>query len=82
VWVGLQPDRSAEAKHEYGLHCLAELPGDRGQTQGTYDAIVLAVAHQDFLDHGPAALQALGKAKDVRFDVKSALPAEQVDGRL
>jgi UDP-N-acetyl-D-mannosaminuronate dehydrogenase len=47
-----------------------------------YDAIILAVAHRDFIALGPAALRALGKAKCVVYDVKAALPADQVDGRL
>jgi UDP-N-acetyl-D-galactosamine dehydrogenase len=66
-----------EAQHEYGLHCLAELP-----TPGTYDALILAVAHRDFIEMGAAALRALGKEKCVLYDVKAALPADQVDGRL
>ncbi len=31
---------------------------------------------------GPSALRALGKAKSILCDVKAALPADQVDGRL
>jgi hypothetical protein len=55
--------------------------GERGQSPGPYDAI-LAVAHRDFITMGPAALRALGKPKCVLYDVKAALPADQVDGRL
>ena len=84
----------AEAQHEYGLHCLAELPapdhpsplagegpGERGNTS-PYDALILAVAHRDFIDMGAAALRALGKAKCILYDVKAVLPADQADGRL
>jgi UDP-N-acetyl-D-galactosamine dehydrogenase len=67
----------AEARHEYRLDCLAALPDP-----GTYDAIILAVAHRDFIAMGPAAIRALGKAKCILYDVKAALPADQVDGRL
>lgn len=67
----------AEARHEYRLDCLAELPDP-----GTYDAIILAIAHRDFIAMGPAAIRALGKAKCILYDVKSALPTGQVDGRL
>ena len=49
---------------------------------GTYDAIILAVAHREFIEMGPGAIRALGKAKCILYDVKSALPADQVDGRL
>ena len=72
----------AEAQHEYGLHCLAELPGEQGQTPGPYDALILAVAHRDFIDMGAFGLHALGKPKSVLYDVKAVLPANQVDGRL
>ena len=49
----------AEAQHEYGLHCLAELPRERGNT-GPYDALILAVAHREFIEMGAAALRACG----------------------
>jgi len=71
----------AEAQHEYGLHCLAELPGERGST-GPYDALILAVAHREFIQMGAADLRALGKPKSVLYVVKALLSAEQVDGRL
>ena len=71
----------AEAQHEYGLHCLAELAGE-GQSHGPYDALILAVAHREFIEMGAAALRALGKAKCILYDVKAVLPADQVDGRL
>ena len=65
-------------------------PGGRGQdassgeneSTGTYDALILAVAHRDFIDMGAAGLRALGKQKSVLYDVKAVLPADQVDGRL
>ena len=47
-----------------------------------YVGLPLAVAHREFIAMGPAAIRALGKPKSVLFDVKSALPADQVDGRL
>jgi UDP-N-acetyl-D-galactosamine dehydrogenase len=62
--------------------------GERGQAatqtrpEGPYDAIILAVAHRDFIAMGPGAIRALGKPKCVIYDVKAALPADQVDGRL
>ena len=67
----------AEAKHEYGIDCLPALP-----TLGNYDAIILAVAHREFIALGAPALRALGKAQSILYDVKSILPAAQVDGRL
>jgi len=47
-----------------------------------YDAVILAVAHQQFCDMGVAGIRALVKSQSVIYDVKSILPAEAVDGRL
>ncbi len=58
-----------------------EGPGERGST-GPYDALILAVAHREFIAMGAAGLRALGKPKSVLYDVKAVLPADQVDGRL
>jgi len=69
----------AEAQHEYGLQCLAEMPTpDTGQ----YAAIVLAVGHQQFVALGEAGIKALGQKGAVLFDVKGILPLGAVDGRL
>ncbi len=67
----------AEAKHEYGIDCLPALP-----TPDSYDAVILAVAHRDFVTLGAPTLRALGKARSILYDVKSILPAAAVDGRL
>ncbi len=48
----------------------------------SYDAIVLAVAHQAFLDLGDAGIRAFGREHCAVFDIKSLLPAASVDGRL
>ncbi|MBF0161873.1 MAG: nucleotide sugar dehydrogenase [Magnetococcales bacterium] len=47
-----------------------------------YQAIVLAVAHQQFVAMGVEQIRALGVEGAVIFDVKHILPAEAVDGRL
>jgi UDP-N-acetyl-D-galactosamine dehydrogenase len=67
---------AAEARREYGLDLAPDL------RPGTYDAIVLAVAHHQFTDMGAAALRALGKPDCVLFDVKNVLPRDSVDDRL
>ncbi len=74
----LDPWADAAAVHEeYGLDLL------RGQAAGgSYDGIVLAVAHQQFRDMGAAAIRALGKPGAVLYDIKSMLPAGEVDARL
>ena len=68
----------AEAKHEYGIDCLEALPTGPGQ----YDAIVLTVAHQQFVQMGEQALRALGRPGAIIYDVKSVLPARVAEGRL
>ncbi|MCF7979835.1 MAG: nucleotide sugar dehydrogenase, partial [Chromatiaceae bacterium] len=68
----------SEAKQELGIDCLPELPN-----AGTYGAIILAVAHREFIELGAAAIRALGvPGASILYDVKSALPASQVDARL
>ncbi len=49
---------------------------------GTYDAIVIAVAHRQFAEWGIERIRALGKAESVIFDVKCLFPADATDGRL
>ena len=65
-----------EAVCEYGIRPIAELE------QGQYDAIVLAVSHDQFKDLGAAGIRALGKASSVLYDIKYLLPVGDVDGRL
>jgi len=67
---------AAEAQHEYGITPVADL------AEGSYDAIVLAVSHKQFLEMGIEKIRTLGKANCVLFDVKYLFPANQVDGRL
>ncbi|HET8745428.1 MAG TPA: nucleotide sugar dehydrogenase [Ramlibacter sp.] len=67
----------AQADHEYGLRCLADPP-----EQGAYGAIVVAVAHREFLELGVSGVQAYGRPGAVIFDVKGILPAAAVDARL
>ncbi|HEY0179426.1 MAG TPA: Vi polysaccharide biosynthesis UDP-N-acetylglucosamine C-6 dehydrogenase TviB [Dokdonella sp.] len=65
-----------EARHEYGLELVAEL------APGKYDAVILAVAHDQFVELGAEGIRKLGKPGSVLFDVKQALPREAVDDRL
>jgi UDP-N-acetyl-D-galactosamine dehydrogenase len=67
---------AAEARHEYGLD-LIENP-----TPGAYDAVVLAVAHNQFVELGAEAIRAFGGPQSVLFDVKSILPKGAADLRL
>ena len=65
-----------EMQHEYGVSPITTLH------PGSYDAVILAVAHRQFQDMGTARIRALGKPSHVLFDVKGLLPADQVDDRL
>lgn len=50
--------------------------------QGVYDAVVLALAHQQFRAFDAAQIRALGVPDMVVYDVKSAWPRQLVDDRL
>ena len=65
-----------ECERECGIRPIPAL------VPGTYDAIVLAVAHREFRDMGAAAIRALGKPRSIVYDVKYVLPAADTDGRL
>jgi UDP-N-acetyl-D-glucosamine/UDP-N-acetyl-D-galactosamine dehydrogenase len=67
---------SNETQHEYGI-----TPIDQPQ-QNTYDAIVLAVKHDEFVQMGEEKIRALGKENHVLYDIKYILSADEVDGRL
>ncbi|MDO7355797.1 Vi polysaccharide biosynthesis UDP-N-acetylglucosamine C-6 dehydrogenase TviB [Acinetobacter baumannii] len=67
---------SAEVEGEYGLAPVTELKQDH------YDAIVIAVAHDQFKAMSSQELIALGKEKHVLYDLKYVLDKEQSDIRL
>ncbi len=67
---------AAQAQHEYGLTPVSE-PG-----HGVYDAVVVAVGHDEFRALGAAGIRAFGKPESIIYDVKYVLPRESVDGRL
>jgi len=64
------------AKDEYGITTV------NSPVQGKYDAIVLAVAHDEFLELTIEQIKAFGQDKSVLYDIKYLLDADQVDGRL
>jgi UDP-N-acetyl-D-galactosamine dehydrogenase len=66
-----------EARHEYGITPLA------APEQGIYDAVIVAVGHQQFRETGADGVRRYGRdAGSVVFDVKYVLPRDAVDGRL
>jgi UDP-N-acetyl-D-galactosamine dehydrogenase len=67
---------SEQAQQEYNLS-LTEKP-----KAGHYDAIILAVAHNEFKCLGGDEIRKLGKEHHVLYDLKYILPKESVDMRL
>ena len=70
-WV----DKGA-AKNEYGLTLLNEIDKNK------YDAIIVAVAHDEFKNIGIDTLHSFGKDNHILYDLKYILPEDHVDGRL
>jgi UDP-N-acetyl-D-galactosamine dehydrogenase len=70
-WV--DPD---EAVHEYGLTPVAKLE------EGKYDAVILAVAHNQFKALGAEGIRKLGKPQHVLYDLKYVLSPAESDLRL
>jgi len=64
------------AEHEYGIRPI------KAPKAGSYDAVVLAVAHNEFKDMGVRKVRQLAKKSHVLYDVKYLFAAEQSDGRL
>lgn len=64
------------ALREYGLVV------DKKPQEGTFDAIVISVAHTVFKNMGVEAIRALGKPSAVVFDIKSLFSKDTTDGRL
>ncbi|MGR5078521.1 Vi polysaccharide biosynthesis UDP-N-acetylglucosamine C-6 dehydrogenase TviB [Photobacterium swingsii] len=67
---------NAEAQHEYGLTLCEK------EQQGYYDAIIMAVSHNEFKEMGVEKIRTLGKPAHVLYDLKYVLDKESVDMRL
>jgi len=65
-----------EAREEYGIELVAQPRHD------AYDAVVLAVAHDQFRALGAEGARAFGKPHALLYDIKSLYPREEVDARL
>lgn len=66
-------------------------PGELGESicnlsakpmQGAYDGILLAVAHEQFRQIGPAVIRDLGKEKSIFYDIKHIFGQNEADIRL
>ncbi|WP_017302666.1 Vi polysaccharide biosynthesis UDP-N-acetylglucosamine C-6 dehydrogenase TviB [Spirulina subsalsa] len=74
-----------ESWREYGLTLLASLPSCAGKYprhENIYDAIILAVAHNEFKEMGATDIRALCKPNGLLYDLKYLLNAEEADLRL
>ena len=67
---------SVEAQKQYNITPTFELVPD------SYDAIVLAMAHDEFKVMGEPAIRALGKRTHVLYDLKYILTTDESDLRL
>ncbi|WP_180011527.1 MULTISPECIES: Vi polysaccharide biosynthesis UDP-N-acetylglucosamine C-6 dehydrogenase TviB [unclassified Acinetobacter] len=67
---------AAEAEHEYAITPVKSLE------QGQYDAVILAVAHEQFKAMGAAEIRALGKPEHILYDLKYVLDQSESDLRL
>ena len=65
-----------ESEEEYGITPI-EAP-----QQGTYDAVILAVAHDQFKELGVDKLRSFAKEQHILYDIKYILNVNEVDGRL
>lgn len=65
-----------EVQHEFGINLLKTIPSD-----GEYDAIILTVAHAQFLSMDIRALLKDAE-KSVVYDLKGILDRNWVDARL
>ena len=65
-----------DAEREYGIELV------KAPEQNAYDAIIVAVAHDEFRKLGSAGIHALRKSPHVLYDLKYVLPYEESDLRL
>ena len=70
-WVDTQ-----EAQYEYGITPIVSLE------QGQYDAVILAVAHEQFKAMGVTDIRALAKPEHILYDLKYVLEQSESDIRL
>lgn len=67
---------SAEAEHEYNIQPI------NNPKSAEYDAIILAVAHEQFKQMGAKEIRKFGKAEHVLYDLKYVLTQQESDIRL
>ncbi|MEQ9692973.1 nucleotide sugar dehydrogenase [Shimia sp. SDUM112013] len=70
-WVNV-----AAIRAEYGFDPVA------APDAGAYDGVIVAVAHDTFVEMGAEAIRALGKPGTILYDIKGALARSESDLRL
>lgn len=65
-----------EVENEYGL-VVTEEP-----EEGGYDAVLVAVGHDEFKEMGIKAIRKFGRSKHILYDLKYVFPKNDVDIRL
>ena len=58
-------------QHEYGLDVVNELPA------GSFEAIVIAVRHDEIVTLGPERIHALLAPGGIVYDIKRVLPPDR-----
>lgn len=66
--------KESEEEHEVRLVSQPKI--------GSYDAVLVAVAHDPFVRLGIEGVRAFGRERSVVFDVKGCFPSSSTDGRL
>jgi len=70
-WVNV-----GDLKSEHHLNLVKQ------PVEGSYDAIIIAVSHDQFKALGADAIRAFGKVNHVLYDIKYLLASSESDGRL
>ncbi len=68
---------AGDALHEYNIRLLKKMPAPK-----TYDAVVLAVSHDEFKKMGAEKIRALCKKGGIFYDVKGLFKKSESDERL
>ena len=67
---------AVEAEHEYNVTPVSK------PAANSYDGIILAVAHNEFIEMGIEQIRSLGKSSHVLYDLKYVFAKEDTDIRL
>ena len=67
---------ASEVQAEYGIEMIPQ------PIEGQYDAVIVAVAHREFIDMGAAKIRQLGKPNCLLYDLKYVFDSTESDLRL